>query len=619
MYFTEKGEFAKAFEVILKTNPFPAVTGMVCDHLCQNKCTRVNYDDPLMIREIKRFISEQNGIHILPDSRKKKKVAVIGAGPSGLSCAFYLSLAGFETEVFEQKSKAGGMVQFAIPGFRLTDEAIEKDLERIIKAGVAIHYNSPVDKTNFEKLRKNFDYIFIGAGAQLSKNLNIEGIGASGVLEPLDFLFNAKKGKPTGAGKNVVIIGGGNTAMDAARTAFRLVGEDGKVTVVYRRSTEQMPADQGEIKAVLDEGMEIIELAGPEKIIRHHGKVKALLCSKMKLSEADSSGRPKPVKIENSEFEIPCDTVIPAIGQNLNIDFMTEEQLQADKDNHNTRIDNIFIGGDALRGASTAINAIADGRKTAARIMKLENMELSLPFPEDRKKHDKNELMLKRAKRRYANHPEELSLDNRKNFLLVSKTLDQQAAVNEAQRCLFCDEICNICTTVCPNFANFSYETRPVKYQLQKMVKQADGKTLFIEDGNFQISQQYQILNIANFCNECGNCRTFCPADSAPYIEKPHVYLTQNSFDENDEGYFAEKKEGYMTLWYKNNGRQHKLSEKDNSWTYKNDDAEAQISKKDFKILEARFTNPEAKDCSFCKAAEMSIILKGAKNLLSLS
>ncbi|PLX05900.1 MAG: hypothetical protein C0596_15475 [Marinilabiliales bacterium] len=211
------------------------------------------------------------------------KVAIVGAGPSGLSCAYYLALAGFSVDVFESQSKAGGMVQFAVPGFRLTYEAIDKDFKRVTDLGVNIRYETKIQTKEFEELRKDYNYIYLAPGAQLAADFRLDGNKTEGVLDSLDFLFNAKEHKDTGIGENVVIIGGGNTAMDAARTAYRLVGKDGKVTIVYRRTINEMPADQGEIKAVIEEGMEIIELVSPEKVIAENGKVKAILCSKMKL------------------------------------------------------------------------------------------------------------------------------------------------------------------------------------------------------------------------------------------------------------------------------------------------------------------------------------------------
>ena len=616
LYFASNNQFDKAYEVILRTNPFPAITGMVCDHLCQNKCTRINYDESLLIREVKRFISEQDEVKLKPASKNGLKVAVIGAGPSGLSSAYYLALAGFSVEVFEAKSKSGGMVQFAIPGFRLTDAAIDKDFKRVTDLGVKINYNAKIDKDKFQSLKKDYNYIFIGAGAQISASLEIEGANAKGVVEPLNFLFNVKQGKESGIGKNVVIIGGGNTAMDAARTAFRLVGKDGKVTIVYRRTTNEMPADQGEIKAVLEEGVEIIELVAPEKVILKDGSVKALLCSKMELKGIDSKGRPTPVKISGSEFEIPCDTIIPAIGQNLDIDFATNDLLKADTKTYKTQISNVFIGGDSLRGASTAINAIADGRKAAVQIIKQALTDFRLQTSDFRKEISKNELVIKRSKRVFAKEIKELPLNDRKNFKLVSETLDKQSVIEEASRCLYCDEICNICTTVCPNFANYSYEVNPIIYNLQKAVVGENGKVEIQDDKQFEVKQKYQILNIANFCNECGNCNTFCPTSSAPYKEKPKIYLTISSFKVAEEGYYLSKVEDRISLIYKEAGVIKTLSDYKGELIYETDHVYGRFNKESFTLLEAKAKTPCVKEIHFEQAAVMSLILNGIKGLV---
>ncbi len=615
MHYTATGQFDKAYEVILRTNPFPAITGMVCDHLCQNKCTRINYDDPLLIREVKRFVSEKDEVKLQPETKNGKSVGIVGAGPAGLSAAYYLAMAGFDVEVFEQNSKAGGMVQFAIPGFRLTDEAIAKDFKRVTDLGVKIHYSTPVDKSKFEAIQSGFDYIFVGAGAQLSKPLKIEGIEAKGVVEPLQFLFSIKKGESHGAGNNIVIIGGGNTAMDAARTAWRVVGKNGKVTVVYRRTIDQMPADQGEIKAVLEEGIEVIELAGPEKVIITDNKVTALRCAKMELHGKDNSGRPKPVKIEDGEFEIPCDTIIPAIGQDLDIDFLSGDLLETTNGTYKTGSHNIFIGGDALRGASTAINAIGDGRKAAAEILEQAKQQFSIPKPQNGKTHSKRELTLKRAQRQYAPEIKELEVENRQNFKLVSETLDEETIRNEAERCLFCDEICNICITVCPNFANYSYEIKPVTWKLQKIKVNIDGEVHYAEDKIFEITQKYQILNIANYCNECGNCGTFCPTNSAPYKDKPHIYLTRSSFNEAEEGYYLEQLNGQNKLLYKDAGKTVSLTQDGEQYVYDTDLLSAKIDKHDFQIADVRLKSKTSQEITLQKAAEMSIIFEGAKAL----
>ncbi len=612
LHYTSTREYSKASASILKTNPFPTVTGIVCDHLCQNKCTRVNYDNTLLIREVKRFISDREQVKLPQDKSNGIKVAVIGAGPAGLSCAYYLALAGFSVEVFESQAKAGGMVQSAIPGFRLTDEKIERDVKRVTDLGVSIHYNYKIDKANFESLRKSHSYMFIGAGAQLSASYDLAGIDSEGVLDSLHFLFAAKKHETTGIGKNVVIIGGGNTAMDAARTAFRLVPDGGKVTIVYRRTINEMPADDGEIIGVLEEGIEIIELTAPEKVIAKNGHVSALLCSKMKLGAADASGRARPEKIEGSDFEIPCDTIIPAIGQSLDIDFVEAEKMKADTKTYQTSLDNIFIGGDALHGAATAIKAIGDGRRAAEKIMQKAKIHFNIEKLHG-KTHSKRELMLRRAKRKFAPELHELAVNDRKNFKVLTQTLDEETIVSEAARCLQCDEICNICTTVCPNFANYSYETQSVSYNLQKAVQTESGIVEFSEDKVFEVNQTYQILNIANFCNECGNCNTFCPTSSAPYKEKPKFHLTRKSFNSSNEGYIVENASKIIR---KHDGKICSLTELSDIYIFDTEHFEAEFNKSNFVVKSLKFKQSGNQEAHFGQAAEMSVLLKASKDLV---
>jgi putative selenate reductase len=615
LYHSARTEFDKAYEIILRTNPFPSITGMVCDHLCQNKCTRINYDDPLLIREVKRFISEQDEIKLQKQADNGLKVAVVGAGPSGLSCAYYLALAGYKVDVLERNSKAGGMVQFAIPGFRLTDGAIEKDFKRVTDLGVKIHFNTKVDADLFSNLKKNYNYIYVGVGAQLSAPLNIDGNDAEGMIEPLQFLFDIKKGNKSQVGNNVVIIGGGNTAMDAARTAYRVVGESGKVSIVYRRTVNEMPADQGEIKAVLEEGMEIIELTSPERVVAKNGKVAGLLCSKMKLGEKDASGRQKPVKIEGSVYEIPCDTIIPAVGQALDIDFTSEDLLQANSKTYKTKLKNVFIGGDALRGASTAINAIGDGRKTAEKILKQSETDFNFKYEKKSKQVSKKELILKRAKRIHGAKLSELDLSERKSFKMVANTLPEATIIEEASRCLYCDEICNICTTVCPNFANFGYEVEPVSFNLKKAIVGENGSISYEDDKVFEVTQKHQILNIANFCNECGNCNTFCPTSRAPYKDKPKFHLTISSFNEAEEGFYFANLGDRKNLIFKQKGNIKTLTDVGDEYIYETDHVLARFNKSDFSIIETECKTPCVKQVHFYVAAEMSILMKGAENL----
>ncbi|MGE5357332.1 MAG: putative selenate reductase subunit YgfK [Deltaproteobacteria bacterium] len=619
LYQTSLGRFDIAFETILKTNPFPSITGLVCDHLCQNKCTRINYDNPVLIREVKRFISEQEEIVIGKPEKNNFKVAVLGAGPSGMSCAYYLALSGFNVDIFEAHSRAGGMVQYAIPGFRLSDEAIERDFKRVTDLGVDIHYETKIEIQDFERIRLDYDYVFISFGAQKSLTLDIEGSTCAGVVEPLEFLFKSKTGEIKNIEDRVVIIGGGNTAMDAARTAYRLTGENGKVTVVYRRTKGEMPADQGEIKAVIEEGMDIIELASPLKILSENGKVTGLECIKMKLGPNDLTGRPKPVVIEGTEFIIPCDLIIPAIGQKTDFEFLYSEKPEKNNLSYKTKFENVFIGGDSLRGASTAINAIGDGRKVAelilvnSGVLKSENNTI---INNRERKHSLKELMVRRAKRKYGAKPLESAVIDRKNFKPVSFTLDEKTIKEESDRCLYCDEICNICTTVCPNFANISYAIKPISIESEKIVVTKNGDFEIVKDERFEVDQEHQILNIANFCNECGNCTTFCPTSSAPYKEKPKIHLTLESFNKNLEGYYYDSYDNIKKLKYKNINDICNLSKVDNKYIYENSDCYCEFELTDFSIVNFKSKDQNIKEFSFLKAAEMHIILKGMEQLI---
>lgn len=587
IYETSHGNFGKAAEIVLKTNPFPHSTGMICDHLCQTKCTRINYDKPVMIREIKHFVAEnalnKNHDSSLSSEKSYKKVAIIGAGPSGLSCAYFLKKAGFEVTVFEQKKQPGGMVSGAIPAFRLTHEAIGHDIEMIRQTGVNILFDQNIDKKFFEKLRKEHDLVYIATGAQLSKKLTLEGADAEGVLDPLDFLMNIKAGKNAGISNQVLIIGGGNTAMDAARTAWRLVGETGKVTVVYRRTRKEMPADQGEIRAVVEEGVEILEKVAPVKVLVENEKVTGLRCAKMNLERKDASGRPKPVEIAGSEFVIPADTIIPALGQDLDIHFADISLLQSKPGMYETSLENVFIGGDALRGASTAINAIGDGRKAALKIMEKAGLLANHLAEKNFRKFSFEEHILKRTFRQKPIQIPEIPVDERRNFGLVASGLSQEEIVQEASRCLACDEVCNICTTVCPNLAFHSYEVEPVKFNLQKIEISGEGYEIS-EVGIFEINQTRQILHLADWCNECGNCTTFCPSSGSPYLEKPHLYLTRQVFEKENDGFYLDNLPDIKTIFQKIGDLEMSLQKKNGEFIFQSNGVKILLDSQSFSI-----------------------------------
>ena len=329
LYHTSQGDFQKAFDVIMIKNPFPNVLGVACDHLCQTKCTRINYESALKIKEVKRFVAEKGfeaDISISPSNGKK--VAIIGAGPSGLSCAYFLRMGGFEVEIFETKSIPGGMVSEAIPEFRLKMESLRKDIDRIEKLGVKIRYNSKIDRPLFARLRSEYDSVYIAAGAQRFKTLQMEGENAAGILNAFDFLKTTKQGKQTDLGKNIIVIGGGNTAMDVARTAKRIAQPGSSVKVLYRRTRNEMPADADEIKALLVEGIELTELVAPEKLVLTRNRISSIICAKMELVKSSSDSRLSPVKIKGEFIELPVDSLIPALGQDIDIDFITMENFR---------------------------------------------------------------------------------------------------------------------------------------------------------------------------------------------------------------------------------------------------------------------------------------------------
>ncbi len=622
LYHVSQGNMDAAFKTIFDTNPFPSVTGMVCDHLCQLKCTRINYDESLRIREIKRFVAEHTRLAAPSQSdgqaspeEEGRKAAIIGAGPAGLSCAWFLRRSGVDVHVYEQKSIAGGMVSAAIPSFRLTNEAIEKDIQRILNSGVTLHDNFPVTRENIDMIRSSHDVVFLAAGAQRSVNLKIDGMDFQGVIDPLEFLFKVKENRPPVLGQHVLIIGGGNTAMDTARTAYRLLGKKGKVSVIYRRTLREMPADKGEIEAVRKEGIEIMELVNPERVIGRDGKVTALSCSRNVLSLKGKDGRPIPVKIPESEFEIGCDTIISAIGQELEIGFIDGSLLKTKAGSYLTGIDHMYIGGDALRGASTAINAIADGRKAAAEILADFQIPSLRPLPLAVKNISNEELIRRKSIRQYGHSPLETPLHDRQNFNLVMASLQEEEARDEASRCLFCDEICNVCVSVCPNLANFSYRIKPVKFQLQKAVLQTDGVICFEEDQVFTVDQAIQVLNIRDLCNECGNCTTFCPSSGRPFADKPGLSLSLESFKQEREGYYLSKLPGKNILIYKEKKMIKTLTLEGDRYIFETDQVKAVLEASTFRPLDVKFNTPCMKAYHFTFAAAMSIILQGAEQV----
>lgn len=614
LYLAAEKKFDEAMKVILKTNPLPSVCGMVCNHECQSKCTRINYDDPLMIREIKRFITEQKPQVVLnAGSDKKLKAAIIGAGPSGLSCGFFLALEGFQVTIYETKAFAGGMVSDAIPEFRLSKEAINSDIERIKSVGVKISYESKIDKAAFEQLRSNNDFIFIAIGAQKAKPFNIEGAGTKGFVDPLEFLSAVKKGINLISGNKVAVVGGGNTAFDVARTAKRMIDNDGNVTVLYRRTIQDMPADADEIKAALAENIEIIEYVLPEKILSENNRITGLVCSKMKPGQPDASGRLAPVKITGSAFTMNFDTLIPALGQDIVMEFMEEPLVRQAENSYLTQFPGVFIGGDAMRGASTVIRAVADGRKAAVEIINKVPAGSDLTHKKI-KQHDFIDLMSRRSLRQYRKveirQTEQPALSITEN---ISTGLTENEAITEAGRCLNCDELCNICVTVCPNRANYSYRVPEQKLLLQKAIRNATNEIVFEDDGALDIRQQYQVLNIADLCNECGNCTSFCPTSGKPFSDKPRFFMNISKFNDSEYGFYLKVFPDKTTLIRKSDEEIKTLTLENGKYFYEDDQVQACFLDPGFEMIHVKFFEPGLKEYHFREAAEMYVLLQGMK------
>ncbi|MFH0865327.1 MAG: putative selenate reductase subunit YgfK [Bacteroidota bacterium] len=614
LYHASKGNIDKAFEAIMKKNPFPNILGMVCDHECQTKCTRINYDNPVLIRDVKRFIAENAGENaIKPASSNVKKVAVIGAGPSGLACAYFLKLAGFDVDVYETKNIPGGMVADAIPAFRIKYEAIQKDISHIQKIGVSIHYEIKISKGSFDQLRKSHHYIFIATGAQKFKKLGIAVEDFKGIIDPFDFLSSVKKNISFDLGKNIAIIGGGNTAMDVARTALRMSVKNAKVMVLYRRTRNEMPAGADEIKALFEEGIELQELVAPEKINSVDGKIISLMCSRMQLENDPDGGRPRPVKIPNSEFEISVDTLIPAIGQDVDIDFADTKLLQPNPETLETKIENVFIGGDAQRGAATVIKAVADGRMAAAQIMAKSGISFRFEPEASDKKLEYRDYIIQKSKRIKGEFPEEIPRNNRKNFDMVIKPLSKEQAMKEASRCLLCNDVCSVCVTVCPNRANHTYFIKPQILNVFS-VTNCSGLLKIEKSGTFKIAQKYQVINISDFCNECGNCTTFCPTAGAPCHDKPKFYLTAKSFREAEKGFMLSQLKDKIVLIQKKQNAVNTLTLQNGKFVFENEKVKAIFDEKNLELQNAEFLKKDLKEFEFSEAVNMFILFNAAEN-----
>ncbi|MEN6594931.1 MAG: putative selenate reductase subunit YgfK [Clostridiaceae bacterium] len=481
------GKYAEALRLILERNPLPFMTGRICTHHCMDKCTRGFYEESVHIRDSK-LLAARNGFDALigslkPSGKSDAKVAIIGGGPAGMAATYFLGRQGAKTTIFEKRSLLGGIVRYVIPGFRIGDFGIDHDVELVKAMGAEIKVNTPAPSVK-ELKAQGYTHVIFATGAWAHGHLKLESGESTNVL---DFLEQYKCESLEGVGEHVIVVGGGNTAMDAARAAKRIKGVVSS-TIVYRRNKRYMPADEEELQLAEDDGVAFRELLTPVRF--ENGR---LICRVCKLGAPDTSGRPSSVETDEM-VALPCSLLISAIGEKVEAkDFAENGIALSDRGSVVTNAKtletsepNVFVIGDANRGPATVVEAIADARKVADAIVGA----YTVTVPEDSKACEGNCLL-------------------KQGSLAV-----YDSAGKETERCLACSTVCECCVQVCPNRANIA------------ITVQAGGMP--------------QILHVDRMCNECGNCTAFCPYDSSPYKEKFTLFSTEKEFDESEnKGFFV--------------------------------------------------------------------------------
>ena len=485
-------DYAGAFEIIAADNPLPAITGAICSHPCQSKCTRMDYEEPLHIRDSKRAAAENAQPrfteNISPAPLKTdKKAVVIGAGPAGIAAAVYLRRNGVAVTVREKRERPMGIVEHVIPEFRISRETINRDYEMAAKQGVEFVFNAG-GQYSIDELKRAYDYIILATGAwrECAPVLEPGEPGGEKLLDALKFLEDSKKNAcRLELGARVAVIGGGDVAMDCARAAKRAEGAP-DVVILYRRTREFMPAEQEEVESALEEGVRLIELTAP---VSYDGR--KLTCRKMRLTERDAGGRRgvKPA-IPDETLEMPFDTVIAATGARVGAESFAENGVALNQKGlpalsavNETNIPGVYAAGDCKAGPSTIVQAMADGKAAARDILR--KLGLADDFAAPEIEQDEDVLYYRKG---ILTEPVKTNRDN--------------------YRCLVCDRLCEVCCDVCPNRANVAVPVNGFR-------------------------DPRQILHIDGMCNECGNCGTFCPHAGDPYKDKMTLFNTPELFAES--------------------------------------------------------------------------------------
>ncbi len=488
--------YADALELIYQRNALPAITGHICDHQCQYNCTRIDYDSALNIRELKKIALEKGWDeyrrrwHKPAGAGGKRPVAILGAGPAGLSAGYFLARAGYQVTLFEREANAGGVVKNIIPQFRIPADVIEHDIEFVAAHGVKFVYGCDPELTVDTLQQQGFEYVFIGIGADKNSGVKLAGDNRN-VYKSLSFLRCFNQGTAMNLGRHVAVVGAGNTAMDCARAALKVPGVQ-EVTVLYRRTLNEMPAYREEYQEAVDDRVRFMFLTNPERFDADG----TLTARVMTLGEPDEQGRRRPIATEQT-LTLQVDALITAIGEQadeaalrkLGVPLDAQGYPQVNTATGETARPNVFLIGDVQRGPSSIVAAIGTARHAAETVLARENV----------KTHHAD---------KYWSNVDPAEIYRRKGAIsvaLVDKSEREAFVAQEAQRCLECNYVCSKCVDVCPNRANVS-----------------------IDIPGFH--DRFQTLHLDAYCNECGNCAQFCPWQGKPYKDKVTIYNLPQDF-----------------------------------------------------------------------------------------
>jgi len=502
LHLIGEGKYQEGWELILNTNPFPGICGRVCPHPCERDCNRGNMGGTVNVHMLERFLADVNFDRKLKprfiESRKKQSIGVIGSGPAGLSCAYQLARRGYKTTVYEALPEAGGMMRLGIPDYRLPKDVLEQEIDYIIAHGVELKLNTRVGHDiSFEEIRKKHDAVFIGTGFLLSRSLGADGEDLEDVLPGIEVLRKIAFKDDIALGDRIVVVGGGNTAMDVARSVLRMGSQP---RVVYRRSRQEMPAIAEEIEDLLQEGIPIDFLTLPVKVHGdENGSILKVECVRMELGEPDASGRRRPIPIEGSNFEIEADMVITAIGEQPDLRFLPSDVKSESwgilVDGYGrTNLEDIFAGGDTATGEGTVTHAVGRGRQAAIAIDSyLQGKDLPPCEEIERYLQDRSRHMVtwEEINPAYFNleeriEPRGIPIPQRvESFEEIYSGFSEAEALKEAQRCFSCGTCpeCDNCLIFCPDAA----------------ISRVPGS-------RYQINYDY--------CKGCGICVAECPRNS---------------------------------------------------------------------------------------------------------